>query len=808
MKTVFPQNEVERLKALRRYQILDTPPEPAFDRIAEMAANFFHVPMAGISLVDEDRVWFKSRVGISFDQTARDAGLCSSAMLSQGVYHLSDAAHDERALGHSFVTDLGIRFYAAAPLCTHDGFNLGTLWVLDQKPRNLASGEAEMLRALAALTINQMELRLHAEEITRLERVQRTIAEGVEAETGDRFFSSLARSLALALDVQYAFVTRLSDDGTHFKTLALWERDHFGENVELPLRGTPCESVLYGEAAHYPIELCARFPDDHLLAEWSAQSYCGVPVFDAQGRVFGHVAIIDDKPMPDGPRGIAVMRIFAARVRAEVERLRMEDTLREANERLTESEGRFRDFFEEAPLAYVVGSEAGIIRANRTAARIFGVTPEGMAGFQWRSLFPDTPEVQRRLRQALKLVESGTEACGTDLELRRKEDGRPVWVQWWSKREEGGKYARIMFLDITDRVLMEQEKTRLQTQNEYLQEEIKQLHHFDEIVGRSAALNSVLDQVRLVAPADSTVLLLGETGTGKELIARAIHSASSRRERPLIKVNCAALPASLIESELFGHEKGAFTGATDKRIGRFELANGGTIFLDEIGELPPDVQIKLLRVLQEHEFERIGGSSTVTVDIRVIAATNRDLNQAVAEDKFRRDLFYRLNVFPIVMPPLRQRPDDIALLAHYFVQRYAGRIGRHITHIPATTMARLAAYSWPGNIRELENVIERSVILSSGPDLELPPELIPAIAAMPGGDAFQARLAADSNPAPTSADRSLAHTEKAHIIEVLKQANWRIAGPNGAAAILKLNPSTLRTRMKKLGVERSRDGIP
>jgi formate hydrogenlyase transcriptional activator len=344
--------------------------------------------------------------------------------------------------------------------------------------------------------------------------------------------------------------------------------------------------VLHGESAHYSTDVCARFPSDRLLTEWSAQSYCGVPVLDARGGVFGHVAILDDKPMPDGPHGVAVMRIFAARVRAEVERLRMEDALRDANQRLTESEEQFRDFFEEAPLAYVVGSEAGIIRGNRTAARIFGVTPEEMAGFHWRSLFPDAPETQRRLRQALKLVESGTEAYGTDLELSRKEDGRPVWVQWWSKREQGGKYARIMFLDITDRVLMEQEKTRLQTHNEYLQEEIKQFHHFDEIVGRSATLNSVLDQVRLVAPADSTVLILGETGTGKELIARAIHSASSRRERPLIKVNCAALPASLIESELFGHEKGAFTGASEKRIGRFELANGGTIFIDEIGELP------------------------------------------------------------------------------------------------------------------------------------------------------------------------------------------------------------------------------
>ena len=502
--------------------------------------------------------------------------------------------------------------------------------------------------------------------------------------------------------------------------------------------------------------------------------------------------------------------------------------------RLLESLGRF------ASAAYQAVESLGTIDRGRVAlARVIASAMDAIITFDSTrriELFNEAAENIFRL-PAGKAIGGSIDQILTDGFRRALEESmrafaggvtvRPfVWAPGGlaAKRADGSEFpieATVSHFEVGDRKLFtlilrdvderrraETELRELGLQNEYLQEEIKQAHNFAEMVGHSAALNSVLDQVQLVAATDSTVLILGETGTGKELIARAIHSAGARCERPLIKVNCAVLPAGLIESELFVHEKGAFTGATDRRIGRFELANGGTIFLDEIGDLPPEVQIKLLRVLQEREFERIGGTRTVSVDIRVIAATNRDLNQAVAEGRFRADLFYRLNVFPILMPPLRERADDIALLVHYFVRRYAARIGRRIERIPAATMSRLAAYSWPGNIRELENVIERAVILSSGPDLEVAAGLIPAIPVARGGDAFEARPRIGSNDPPTSADRSLAETEKEHIIEVLKQTNWRIEGPNGAAAILKLNPSTLRSRMKKLGVERSREGIP
>jgi formate hydrogenlyase transcriptional activator len=647
MKPALPENEAERLNALRRYQILDTPPEPAFDRIAEMAANFFHVPMAGLSLVDEDRVWFKSRLGIEASQTARDAGLCSTAMLSQGVFHLRDAADDERATAHSLVHDLGIRFYAGAPLRTEQGLNLGTVWVIDQKPRELASGEAEMLRALAALAMNQMELRLYAEKVAQLERAERTIGE----------------------------------------------------------------------------------------------------------------------------------------------------QLREANQRLAQSDEQFRDLFEEAPIAYVhQGFDTRIYRANRTAMKILGVKPGEIEGMDGTSFWSDTPEAQRQGREAIPLMASGTDEKGVVLELRRKDDGRPLWVRWWCRPEPGGNYTRSMFIDITDQVLMEQEKARLEAQNAYLLDEIRTEQNFGDIIGGSSGVRKVMHQVQLVAPTDATVLITGESGTGKELVARAIHDQSARRERPLIKLNCSAVPEGLFESEFFGHVKGAFTGALKDRPGRFELADGGTLFLDEIGEVPLAMQAKLLRVLQEQELERVGDTRTRQVNVRVIAASNRNLKKEVDEGRFRQDLFYRLSVFPIEVPPLRERRVDIAPLVANFIRQSARRMNRPESQLSKAALDRLGSYDWPGNVRELQNTVERAIILwREGPlTFDLPASPTYQNTQQPKPTADAALLTRDE----------LKRQERETIINALKQTDGRVSGPGGAAKLLAMKPSTLASRISSLGINR------
>ncbi len=617
-------------------------------------------------------------------------------------------------------------------------------------------------------------------QLADLESLLHVIENTADA-TGIDYFRTLVEHLARVIGARHSFVAEFVQP-SRVRTLAYWSDGAIVPNIEYDLAETPCREVIDGNFCFYPSGLHTHYP----ITEKGIESYLGCPLKTRDGRILGHLCAFDESPIADDPHRLSIFKVVAARAAAEFHRMHLEQEL--------------RDLFDEAPIAYVHEDlDSRFIRANAAARRILGITEEDVVGMVGKTLVADTPEAQQRVTEAFESVGHGTDTSGVVLEMRRKDNGKPTWIQWWSKPDSSGTYTRTMFVDITDRVLLEREQARLKAQYAYLQEELKSVHNFEEIVGASRALTKVLRQVELVAPTDATVLITGETGTGKELIARAIHSASSRASKPFIKINCAALPASLVESELFGHERGAFSGAVARRVGRFELANTGTIFLDEVGEVPLEVQVKLLRVLQEREFERVGSSQTIKTDVRVIAATNRDMQTGIQNGDFRADLFFRLNVFPVELPPLRARKEDIPLLAHFFVQKYSPRVGRRIDAIDPDAMQRLVTYSWPGNIRELENIIERALILTTGTELQIDPDMLPRDSA-PLTAPVGSQAAAQSTDAPSGLD--LDSIQREHIVAVLTESNWVIEGSRGAATRLGLKPGTLRHRMKKLGIAR------
>lgn len=503
------------------------------------------------------------------------------------------------------------------------------------------------------------------------EELLRTISEQTAGITGEDYLLQLAKFVTSCLNIRYAMVSRYSNpEKTRMKMLSYVERHEVLEGFEYELSGTPCELVMKGNEFFCANNLQLSYPKEQGINSWIA-----VPIYSpTTGEPIGNIGGFDPEPMSAEKNQADILKIFAARAGAEIERI----------------------------------------------------------------------EAQKNLEKANK-----------ELAVRLKE--------------------------------IEMLKNQLQEENKYLQEEIKLNSNFEEIVSKSKNFHKILQQIEQVASTDATVLITGESGTGKELLARAIHNISNRSKRPLIKINCATLPANLIESELFGHERGAFTGAMERKIGRFELADGGTIFLDEIGELPIELQAKLLRVLQEGEFERLGNPKTMKVNVRVIAATNRNLEDAITKKEFREDLFYRLNVFPIVSPPLRDRKEDIPLLVKHFVNKYEGKMGKEINNIPQKVIDALMLYDWPGNIRELENLIERALILCPGKTLEY------------GSWIPSAKIAVGNGKATL---RQLDEVEKEHIIAVLDKTNWKVSGEKGAAKILGLNATTLEARMKKLGIER------
>ncbi len=627
----------------------------------------------------------------------------------------------------------------------------------------------------------------------------RSILEGTSAEFGQDFFKALVKNLCQALGTYGAWVTEFLEDCNHLRAHAFYLDGKFVEDFEYDIGGTPCEAVVSEKRfIHIPEKVVKLYPKDADLAASGAVSYMGVALLDTDETVLGHLSVMDKSPMPEDPHKTAIFNIFSARAAAELRRMKAESELRARERKLSGLVDSAMDAIIE------LDNDLNITLVNSAAESIFGCDSERVIGRSFSYCLSD-----ESFKKLSKITSGLANGSG---------DRKYLWIPGGLHGRSGNgdkfmaeatlscyelnrkRYYLLILRNINERIEAEKKIDELQIESRYLREELKLLNNFDDIIAQSRPMLELLRDVKQVAETDATVLLQGETGTGKELIARAIHNSSDRSDKALIKVNCAAIPASLIESEFFGHEKGAFTGATGKRQGRFALADGGSIFLDEIGELPIDLQSKLLRVLQEGEFEPVGGTKTVKVDVRVIAATNRDLNVMVREGKFREDLYFRLNVFPLNIPPLRKREDDIVLLAEAFVEQYSKRIGRMVQPLSPECINRLRAYDWPGNVRELQNIIERAIITSSDGRLNLE-------RAFPEGFAREK----SSSPVKTTiiGDKirtvdELRELERSNLISAMERANWKVSGSNGAASLLGMKPTTLSSRLKALGISRPR----
>jgi len=625
-----------------------------------------------------------------------------------------------------------------------------------------------------------------------LEEQYRTLLEVVEAISVQRDLHELCRDLAQRLPrvVNVNFVGLcLHDPERNTMRLHTLQANVPAEIVgghEEPIEDSPSGLVWQTQQPLLIPDVASehRWPKiTQLMQEDGINSFCCVPLTTAVRRL-GAIGFASLQKGVYGEADVEFLQQVARQVAVAVDNALAYQQITELKDKLTREEA----YLTQAQRLTGVGSWAWDPSEShnyysREVFNIFGLDPTKgnptLADFL-RIYHPEDREFIEEAEN--KLVSEGQ---GYDVKYRIvRPDGEIRFVrEVGTPARENGVVTGFVgaCMDVTDQEQMTQE---LRREKLYLEDEIRTEYNFEEIIGESAALKRVLKQVETVAPTDSTVLIQGETGTGKELIARALHNLSGRRERTFIKMNCAAIPTGLLESELFGHERGAFTGAIAQKAGRFELAHQGTLFLDEVGDVPLELQSKLLRVLQEKEFERLGSNRTIRVDVRLVAATNRDLAEMVEAKQFRSDLYYRLNVFPVVAPPLRDRPEDIPLLVRYFAQKYARRMNKRIESVPAETMASLSKYHWSGNIRELENLIERSVILSRGPDLHVPLEELktPALAA-PNGLTLEA-------------------AEREHILRALQEAQWVIGGESGAAARLGMKRTTLQSKMRKLGISR------
>jgi len=636
-------------------------------------------------------------------------------------------------------------------------------------------------------------------------RALEEIVEGTAAETGEAFFDELVRHLARALGTKCALATEWLSRERRLRALSFWLVDRFVGDFEYPIAGTPCEAVIDERRfVHIPERLVELYRADESLRDLGAVSYLGVPLLDTGGELLGHIAVMHDHPLEADPRSIAIFRIFAGRAGAELRRLRRDRDLREREQKLSRLVASALDAIVE------LDEELRIAAVNPAGEALFGRGAAPLAGCPLTAIL--TPESVGRL---VLLARQGTNDGRSSFWLPEGIEGVDATGGTFpaeatlSRFEIGGRARHTLILrSVNDRLEAESRIRTLIDESRTLRAELDALGGFDEIIGESDALRRALVDVERVAGEDTPVLVTGETGTGKELVARAIHRRSPRRDGPLVAVNCAAIATHLQESELFGHEKGAFTGATQRRDGRFHLAHGGTLFLDEIGDMPLDLQAKLLRVLQERELVRVGGTRTEKVDVRVIAATHRDLGAMVREGTFRSDLLYRIGVFPIRLPALRERGEDVVLLAEAFSRSLARKRGGEPALLTPADRARLRAYDWPGNVRELHNVIERARILARGGrtlDLE---RALPGGSGGPGAETREgnAREGAEREGEAILTAGEIADLERRNIERALARAGGKLAGAGGAAELLGIHPNTLASRLKTLGIRRPPKG--
>jgi PAS domain S-box-containing protein len=613
------------------------------------------------------------------------------------------------------------------------------------------------------------------------------IVEGTSNETGERFFRLLVKNLAESLDAHGVWVTEYLKDKNRLRALAFWLDNHYVAEYEYDVPGTPCEPVLKNQGiCHIPDNVISLYPEDPDLPPLGAVSYMGLALRDENNNVLGHLALLDNKPMAEIPEAFAIFKIFASRAAAEMRRLRYEQMLIDNEAKLNRLVNGMHESLVE------MDEHLLVTQANQTAMKNFSSGENDLIGRSIMAFFNaesfqkiirsiSHPELQENLNPYTLFSEPLT--C-------IKFNGKTFPAEaTLSTYLVGDKNYHALFLrNIEDRLKTQKELKLITTEATMLREKVF-ARNFSNIIGESPVILKALEAVKQVAPMESTVLIRGETGTGKELFARAIHESSKRKEKPLVTLNCAALPAELVESELFGHVKGAFTGASHSREGRFSLADNGTIFLDEIGELTMPLQAKLLRVLQEGEFEPVGSSKTKKVNVRVIAATNRILEDEIEQGRFRQDLYYRLNVFPFDVPPLRERGNDIVLLAEAFLEKFTGRSATAVAPLDEASKQRLLAYHWPGNVRELQNIIERCLITSQGGKLNLA-NLLPSV------------IETTSSETRILTEQEMVDIERQNIIRALKITNWKISGKDGAAALLQIPSTTLSSRLSKLGIQR------